>query len=134
MTTFSRIASHEIEAHIVWEDDTFIAFLDVLPIIPGHVLVATKKVYSTLEELPSDLLGPFFATTQKIGAAMLKALGSEGYSIFIDNEDGSSQRIPHVHFHVVPRNEHDGLGRWPQETAYAECEAEEYARKLKSAL
>ena len=133
-TTFSKIANREIQAHIIWEDGTFVAFLDVLPIVPGHVIVAPKQSYPDLEHLPSELHGPFFVAAQKIGAAMLSGLQAEGYCIFIDDQDGASQRIPHIHFHIVPRNEKDGLGRWPQENAYAEGEAEAYAGKLRAAL
>lgn len=133
-TIFSRIAAREIEAYIIWEDDTFVAFLDVLPIAHGHVVVAPKQVYEDLESVPVEMIGPFFKAAQHIGAAMLSGLGAEGYSIFIDNKNGANQHIPHVHFHVVPRSEEDGLGRWPQEIAYAEGEAEAYATKLKGNL
>lgn len=132
-TIFSKIANHEIPAHIVWEDDKFIAFLDVLPIEPGHVVVTPKTAYASLEDMPADQIGQLLSTAQKVGAAMLSGLGVKGYSLFLDNKDGANQHIPHVHLHVVPRAQGDGLGRWPQ-NAYETGEAEEYEAKIKSAI
>ncbi len=132
-TTFTQIINREIPAHIVWEDDVFIAFLDVLPIEPGHVIVAPKSQFASLEDMPTDQLGGLLASAQKIGAAMLRGLGVEGYSLFLDNKDGASQHIPHVHFHVIPRTVGDGLDRWPQ-SAYETGEAERYEANIKAAI
>ncbi len=49
--------------------------------------------------------------------------------MFLDNKSAANQHVPHVHFHVVPREEGDGLGRWPQ-GGYDEGEAEEYLKKI----
>ncbi len=133
-TVFSKIANHEVPAHIIWEDDSFIAFLDVLPIAPGHVIVAPRQPFASLEDMPDGSLGNFFVVAQKIGKAFLTALGAEGYSLFLDNKNGANQRVPHVHFHVLPRAADDGLGRWPQNNAYADGEAEEYTRKLRGVI
>lgn len=132
-TIFAKIANREIPAHIVWEDDNFIAFLDVLPIEPGHVIVAPKAEYASLEDMPSDLIGGLLSVAQKVGAAMLKGLGAKGYTLFLDNKDGANQHIPHVHFHIVPRAQGDGLGSWPQ-SAYEAGEAEGYEEKIKAAI
>jgi len=132
-TIFSKIVDREIESDIVWEDENFIAFLDVLPIHLGHTIVAPKRAVSDLEGLSTEELGALMVAAQKIGAAMLKGLAVQGYSLFLDNKDAASQHIPHVHFHVVPRSEGDGLGRWPQ-TAYEAGESGQYADKIKKAL
>jgi len=132
-TIFSQIANREIQAEIIWEDDKFIAFLDVLPIQPGHTIVAPKEPIPELEELSTEDLGRLMVVTQKVGAALLKGLGVKGYSLFLDNKDAANQHIRHVHFHVVPRTEGDGLGRWPQ-TAYDAGEAGQYADKIRQAI
>jgi len=132
-TIFAKIADGEMKADIVWQDDKFIAFLDVLPIEPGHTIVAPKRMADSLEDLSNEELSDFMIAVQKIGSAMMRGLGVKGYSIFLDNKDAANQHIPHVHFHVVPRAEGDGLGRWPQ-NAYDEGESERYASLIKDAL
>jgi histidine triad (HIT) family protein len=64
---------------------------------------------------------------------MTAGLRVKGYSVFLDNKSAANQHVPHVHFHVVPRAEGDGLGRWPQ-GGYQEGEAEEYLNKLTKQL
>ncbi len=130
-TIFAKIANGELPAEIIWQDDAFVAFLDVLPIEPGHTIVAPKRMVDSLEDLTPEELGGLMLTVQKIGAAMMKGIGVKGYSIFLDNKDAANQHIPHVHFHIVPRVEGDGLGRWPQ-TAYDAGEAESYAAKIRA--
>lgn len=135
-TIFSKISDHEIPALIIYEDDIFMAFLDILPIEPGHVIVIPKQAYPDLESMPTDLLGNFFTVVQKVGAAVLSGLGVIGYSLMLDNTDsksGVSPHIQHVHFHVIPRRETDMLVSRPQ-GAYDDGQAEDYAAKIKNAL
>ncbi len=132
-TIFAQIADGETQAEIVWQDNNFIAFLDVLPIEPGHTIVAPKRQVATLEELNAEEMSGLLKVVQSVGSAMLKGLDVKGYSIFLDNKDAANQHIPHVHFHVVPRAEGDGLGRWPQ-SAYDAGIAEQYATKIREAI
>jgi len=132
-TIFAKIADGELPAEIVWQNDAFVAFLDVLPIEPGHTIVAPKRVADSLEDLSAEELSGLMIAAQKVGAAMMKGLNVKGYSIFLDNKDAANQHIPHVHFHVVPRAEGDGLGRWPQ-TAYDAGVAETYAESIRQAI
>jgi histidine triad (HIT) family protein len=132
-TIFSKIANRELPADIVYEDDNFIAFLDVLPVHLGHTIVIPKKQVADLEDLTAEELGGLMVAAQKVGVAMLKGLDVKGYSLFLDNKDAASRHVPHVHFHVVPRAEGDNLSRWPQ-TAYDAGEAGQYAEKIRQAL
>lgn len=135
-TVFHKIAKHEIEAHIVWEDDDFIAFLDVLPIEPGHVIVITKQPFLSLEEMPDELTSRFFILVKKIGGAMLNGLDVKGYSVFLDNIDKNytiEEHIQYTHVHIVPRREGYSLERRPQ-GAYDEGQAEECLEKIKTVL
>lgn len=108
------IASHQEPAAIVFDDQDFIAFLDHRPLFPGHTLLAPKRHFATVYEVPSSLVGPFFLLTQRLGLAVEKAMGAAGSFIAINNT--VSQSIPHVHVHIVPRNRRDGLKGffWPR--------------------
>lgn len=135
-TIFSKISDHEIPAHIIYEDEVYMAFLDILPIEPGHVIVIPKQPYPDLESMPATELGNFFTIVQKIGAAVLSGLGVIGYSLMLDNTDsksGVSPHIQHVHFHIIPRRATDMLANPPQ-GAYDDGQAEEYLVKIKNAL
>lgn len=135
-TIFAKISDHEIPAHIVYEDDNFMAFLDVLPIVPGHVIVIPKKTYQSLEVMPTEISASFFSIVKKIGAAMLSGLGVVGYSLMLDNTDSKSAESPHiqhVHFHVIPRQATDPLEDRPQ-GSYEDGQAEGYTERIKNAM
>jgi len=132
-TIFAKIADGELPAEIIYQDDAYVAFLDALPIEAGHTIVTPKRPAASLEDLSREEIGGLLVTAQKIGAAMMRGLGVKGYSIFLDNKDAANQHIPQVHFHVVPRAEGDGLGRWPQ-TAYDEGQSAHYGGLIRQAL
>jgi histidine triad (HIT) family protein len=135
-TIFAKISDHEIPAHIVYEDEGFMAFLDVLPMALGHVIVIPRKTYSSLESMTTEVANNFFAIVKKIGAAMLDGLGVVGYSLMLDNTDSKSSEsshIQHVHFHVIPRHATDPLENRPQ-GSYDDGQAEDYVEKIKQAM
>jgi histidine triad (HIT) family protein len=117
----------------VYEDDRVLAFFDILPISQGHTIVVPKVHVPDMEDLTDEDLAAMAKAMKKIGRAMLNSFGVKGYSIFLDNKSAANQHVPHVHFHIVPRAEGDGLERWPQ-SGYGDGEAEYYLNKLKSEL
>lgn len=120
---FCEVAARRVESLIVMDDGVTTAFLDHRPLFPGHVLVVPKKHVETLDELPQDLLQPFFGTVQAMTRAVEIAMQAEGTFLAINNR--VSQSVPHLHVHVVPRRKGDGLKGffWPRRK-YAENEAE----------
>jgi histidine triad (HIT) family protein len=98
----------------VFEDKKFIVFLDIRPLFLGHCLVAPKKHFPTINDLPDNHIKSYFQLIQKISQAIeLSELGT-GSFIAINNK--ISQSIPHLHTHVVPRKYKDGLKGffWPR--------------------
>lgn len=114
MCTFCSIVSGELSAHVVYEDERFIAFLDIRPLFPGHTLLITRDHYKTLPDLPGDLVEPFFALVQRLSGAVPVAMDAAGTFVAINNV--ISQSVPHLHAHVVPRRPKDGLRGffWPR--------------------
>ncbi len=136
MTTciFCDIALGKLPAHVVYDDDDALAFLDKTPLFVGHVLVVPRAHIVTLPELPIDRVGPFFERVQKIAHAVPKAFGSQGTFVAMNNV--VSQSVAHLHVHVVPRTKGDGLKGffWPR-TKYTSDEAmREAADKIRAAL
>jgi histidine triad (HIT) family protein len=98
----------------VFEDEHTIAFLDVHPVFPGHVLVSPKPHFVTLNDLPREAIGPLFGKVQLLAKAVESALEADGTFVAINNTIG--QTVPHLHVHVIPRRRRDGLKGffWPR--------------------
>jgi histidine triad (HIT) family protein len=102
MTIFEKIASREIPADIVYEEEDFIAFRDVNPQAPVHVLIIPKHHIPRLAEATggdAPLLGRMLLASQKI-AAKLGVLES-GYRIVINNGPDAGESVPHLHMHLL---------------------------------
>ncbi len=130
---FCKIIAGDIPSYVVYEDERVMAFFDILPISPGHTIIIPKSHISDVENLSNEDLSAMALAFKKIGKAMMEGLGVKGYSVFLDNKSAANQHVPHVHFHLVPRKEGDGLERWPQ-TGYGEGEAEHYLKRIKEKL
>jgi len=119
---FCRIASGDVPATVVYEDEFTLTFLDHRPLFPGHCLIVPKEHYETLGSLPKSLIGPVFETVQLLSQAVELALEAEGTFVAMNNR--VSQSVPHLHVHVVPRKKKDGLKGffWPR-TKYASEES-----------
>ncbi len=111
---FCRIVAGERPAHLVLEDETFVAFLDIRPLFPGHVLLVPREHVDTLPDLPAPLVQPFFETGQALCRAVVEAMDAQGTFVAMNNV--VSQSVPHLHLHVVPRRRKDGLRGffWPR--------------------
>ena len=127
---FCKIVAGELPCYKVYEDDDVLAFLDVAPVSFGHVLVVPKKHFVNMEDIPEDELCKVIKAVKKIGKALKGGLGVAGYNVQVNNDPIAGQIVPHIHFHVIPRREGDGLELWPQ-GKYGEGEAEEILEKIK---
>jgi histidine triad (HIT) family protein len=127
---FCQIATHARPASIVMEDDLALAFLDHRPLFPGHCLLIPKAHIETLGDLPPGCVGPFFAAAQLLARAVETGLSADGSFVAINNR--VSQSVPHLHVHVVPRRQKDGLRGffWPRGKYANEAEIEQVRAKL----
>ncbi|MFH1092332.1 MAG: HIT family protein [Pseudomonadota bacterium] len=107
---FCRIVSGEIPATKVYEDDRCLAFLDINPIARGHALLIPKSHHENLYTIPPGLLQDLILAAQKLGTAMVKALGAQGLNLLQSNGRAASQIIDHFHLHLIPRRPADGVG------------------------
>lgn len=132
---FCRIASGELPGNIVHRDDRAIAFLDASPLMLGHVLVVPIEHVDTLDDLPPELVGPLFEVVRAMSVAVQRALGAGGSFVAVNTR--LSQSVPHVHVHVVPRHQGDGLFSprpiWKRRSYTSDAEATEYAQKIAGA-
>ncbi|HEV2813885.1 MAG TPA: HIT domain-containing protein [Solirubrobacteraceae bacterium] len=130
---FCKIINGEAEAHVVLDDDRFLAFLDVRPLFPGHVLLVPKEHHETLWDLPEELHEGLARRTKQLAVAVRTAMESTG--IFTATNNVVSQSVPHLHVHVVPRNFKDGLRGffWPRTKYSSDDEAAGVAARISAA-
>lgn len=130
MCVFCKIINGELPAYKVYEDERVLAFLDIKPVNHGHTLVVPKKHFASVEEADEQTLCQLIKTVKMIGLSLKNNLAVAGYNIGVNNGPAAGQVVPHLHFHVIPRQEGDGIRLWPQRK-YNSSEAEEVLRKIK---
>jgi histidine triad (HIT) family protein len=131
---FCDIVAGEIDAEIVLEGDSTLAFLDHRPLFPGHVLLVPREHHATIEDLPPDQVGPLFADARRLARAVREAMGSQGTFMGVNNV--VSQSVPHLHVHVVPRTRKDGLRGffWPRNPYEGPEHMAETGERIRKAL
>jgi len=130
---FCKIVAKELPCYKIYEDDDFLAFLDIQPISLGHTLIIPKKHYPTFLETPVEVLTQMTPVIQKVGQAILKATHADGLNFGLNNGPAAGQIIMHTHFHIIPRFNNDGLHTWPS----IKCSKEEFKKieeKIKNNL
>jgi histidine triad (HIT) family protein len=125
---FTRIINREIPAHILREDDDYLAFLDVRPIRPGHSLVVPKREIDDVFDLPDPLLSGLLVFARPVAHAIRQVTGAERVGAAVVGIE-----VPHAHIHLVPIDDIGGLDfRKAQEADDADLEA--MAERIRSAL
>lgn len=130
---FCKIIGSQIPSEKIYEDEKSLAFLDIMPVSPGHTLVIPKEHYANFDEVPEDVLCQTISCAQKIGRAIKEGLGLEGYNVDIHNGEVAGQSVHHLHIHIIPRRAGDGLVLFPREK-YQEGEMEKVANQIKVKL
>lgn len=128
-TVFSKIIAGEIPAHIVYENEHVIAFLDIAPVHPGHTLVVPKEYARNILDISEDLWRHLAEGVRHVAKAVRTAVNADGINIIMNNERAGHQVVFHAHVHVIPRFEGDGLKTWEQ-GSYKDGEAEVVAQKI----
>jgi histidine triad (HIT) family protein len=131
---FCKIVQNELDANLVFEDETSVAFLDHRPLFPGHCLLVPRDHYETLSDLPPELVAPFFSNMQLLARAVESSLDAEGTFVAINNR--VSQSVPHLHVHIVPRRRKDGLKGffWPRRKYENDEERAAAQKAIRSAI
>lgn len=110
---FCNIIDGKIPCIKVYEDDNFLAFLDIHPISKGHTLIVPKKHYTNIFDIDSKVvLENYFPVIQKVSIAVKKALNADGINVGMNNGKIAGQVVMHPHVHIIPRFNSDGLRNW----------------------
>lgn len=87
----------------IYEDNEFIAVLDIRPANYGHTLVMPKEHFQTIFEMPPNLVEKLFSVCVKISSKIMQAVPNEGFNIVYGAGQAAGQRVPHVMVHIIPR-------------------------------
>ena len=129
---FCKIIAGKVPCDKVYEDASTIAFLDISPASLGHTLVMPKDHCETFDEMQESKVKSLALTVQKIARAIKKI--SKGYNLIQNNKKIAGQIVPHVHFHLVPRNENDWI-EWKRPfQKYSDAETKRFLGKIKTLL
>ncbi len=127
---FCKIVKKEIPSFTVYEDENFLAFLDVRPLNLGHTLIIPKRHYRWVWDVPN--VGEYFEVVSKIAKSIKKALETDYVVSLVFGEE-----VPHAHIWLVPRFENDGHGgaiKLENVKDVDEAEMREVAEKIRKSL
>ena len=110
--SFCKIANNEIPCFQLFEDELVKAFLVINPTSNGHLLVIPKKHFENIFVTPDEVLNRINQVCKKMAILCKDKLGATGVNILNASGKDAQQSVFHLHFHVVPRFENDGLDLW----------------------
>jgi histidine triad (HIT) family protein len=131
---FCKIIEGKIPCAKVYDQGGIFAFLDIAPVNKGHALVVPKKHHATLFDLPPDLGRELLTALKLVGQAVMQATGAAGLNVGMNNFEVAGQLVHHVHFHLIPRHEGDGLKLWTQHAYESGEEMQKLAQAVKKAI
>lgn len=111
---FCAIAECEIPSFKIYEDNDFIAYLDINPISKGHTLVIPKSHFQGLLDTSEEKLGNLLAVVKKVAGHLKETLPCDGFNVLQNNGGAAGQTVNHIHFHIIPR-----FGDAAQELSFA---------------
>jgi len=125
---FCKIVKKEIPCVKVYEDENFLAFLDIEPVMDGHLLIIPKEHVVWMQDAEDETISEIFKLSKKLMHAQKISLGCDYVVISVVGKD-----VPHFHVHLIPRLLNDKFSNWPTKKYQGE-EANKIAEKISSAL
>ncbi len=131
-TIFEKIIAREIPAHIIYEDEMVVAFLDIKPVHLGHALIVPKQPFVNAFDAPGDTLAQMMKVGSLIAKRLETTLGAEGVNLIMNNGAAAGQEVFHAHLHVVPRYQDDQAFTSPHRTEVSAEDLAATAEKLRA--
>lgn len=107
---FCKIIKKEIPATIIYEDDLVLAFMDAMPINPGHALVIPKEHDQYISNISPEAAARMFEVARKIDSSIRESgIRCDALNLMISDGPAAGQEVFHTHLHVIPRFDGDGM-------------------------
>lgn len=126
---FTKIIKREIPGHIIAEDERYIAFLDINPLVLGHTLVVPKLEVDYIYDLDDDTIAGINVFAKRVALAIKTAVSCKRIGIAVIGLE-----VPHAHIHLVPMNRTDDLNFTRPKLTPSKDELASVAEKIKKAL
>jgi histidine triad (HIT) family protein len=126
---FTRIIRREIPGYIVAEDEQYIAFLDINPLVLGHTLVVPKQEVDYMYDLDDAVLAGLHVFAKKVAHAIKKAVPCKRIGVAVIGLE-----VPHTHVHLVPMNSMGDLNFTRAKLSPSKADLEEVAQRIGGAL
>ena len=130
---FCSIVAGTVPSQKIYETDSLLAFLDIHPTNPGHVIVIPKVHYDNYLDAPASVLTELAGAMQQLAPPVLAAVGADAWNLIVNSGRNAGQVIFHVHFHLVPRFLDDGFRHWKGNPEH-EQGVDSVAEKIRAAL
>lgn len=114
MCVFCDIVKGNLPSYKIYEDDNVLAFLDRSDDSIGHTLVIPKKHYENVLDIPYDELEKVICAVKRIANHFTDNCGFDGVNIMNASGKAAQQSVFHLHFHIIPRKDGDGMDTWPK--------------------
>lgn len=132
---FCDIAADRAEASVVYEDETVVAFMDLSPVTPGHLLVVPREHAVGLDDLDTGVGVRVWSVGHDIARALRRSeIRCEGINIFVCDGEAAFQTVFHFHLHVIPRYVGDGWNIYPEPHERERSLLDSEAQIIKNAL
>ncbi len=125
---FCKIVNNEIPSTKVYEDENFLAFMDIQPVSNGHLLIIPKEHIEWMQEAGDETISEIFKLSKKLMISLKKGIGCDYVQVSVVGKD-----VPHFHIHLIPRYLNDGLAGY-QTKKYEDGEMQKIADKIISKL
>jgi len=120
---FCKIIGNEIPSVTIYEDECFVAIMDVVPANKGHVIILSKSHICDVFELDEKSANKAMAVVKKVAHAMKTELGCDGLNVLQNNGVVAGQTVFHYHIHLIPRFKDDSVKIEWKSNSYGEGEA-----------
>ena len=107
---FCKIIKKEIPYQEIYQDDNFLAFLDIRPHVKGHTILIPKLHGETVFDFDDSLCEKIIPTTKKVMKLVKEKLNCDGFNVGWNHGTFAGQVVPHLHLHIMPRYDGDGGG------------------------
>ena len=118
---------------MVYEDDRYIAFLDINPFSRGHTLVCPKEHGETIWDMEEHDIADLFQVASRVSRAVVSAVEADGFRFVQNNGEAANQVVAHVHVHVIPVRMED-KGRFSDRRHFTPAQMEETARLVRAEM
>ncbi|MDY6821451.1 MAG: HIT family protein [Deferribacterota bacterium] len=132
---FCKIINGELPSKKIYEDEHYIAILDIMPVNYGHTLLIPKTHFRNILDMPDEYSNSIYYKVKQLAKAIKNGISCDGLNIIQNVESAGGQEVFHAHIHIVPRYKDDNFRLALQKKKYQDdAQMDRYAELIKNNL